>query len=417
VLPPLSAPVPPPYPKLRRRAEGKIFGGVAAGIADHLRVPVLAVRIAFLVLLLVNFSGAVLYAVFWAVLSVDPADRTEGRSSRDTGQFVAFLALAVGAVLLMLTVVGGNGFEFAWPAVVVILGVGVIWHRADPARRERWSELAPRLPWLGVLADAGERLESSGGRMQTTTRLVSGGLLVLVGLIGFLAGSGELVAAREGLLFGGVLVAGMAVVTAPWIWRNVVELRAERAERIRSQTRADIAAVVHDQVLHTLALIQRNADDPREVARLARGQERELRQWLYKPAASSTERFAAALEAVAAEVEDAYAVNVDVVVVGDCGVDESLSAMVMAAREALINAGKHAGVLAVSLYAEVEPGKASVFVRDRGAGFAQSIVDDDRHGVSGSIVGRMRRHGGTARILSEPGEGTEVRLSMPRDEA
>jgi signal transduction histidine kinase len=243
---------------------------------------------------------------------------------------------------------------------------------------------------------------------------VAGGGLVLVGLIGFLAWFGELSAVREGLLFAGVLLAGVAVVAGPWIWRTMVELRAERAERIRSQTRADIAAVVHDQVLHTLALIQRNAEDPREVARLARGQERELRNWLYKPTASPSATLAAAIEAAAAEVEDTYAVTVDVVVVGDGAVDEPLGALVQAGREALVNAGRHAGVAAVSLYAEVEPDAVSVFVRDRGAGFDLGGVDGDRHGVTGSIVGRMERHGGTAEIRTAPGEGTEVRLRMAR---
>jgi signal transduction histidine kinase len=42
-----------------------------------------------------------------------------------------------------------------------------------------------------------------------------------------------------------------------------------------------------------------------------------------------------------------------------------------------------------------------------------AAVGPDRHGVRGSIVGRMERHGGTAEIRSEPGDGTEVRLTMP----
>jgi signal transduction histidine kinase len=348
----------------------------------------------------------VLYASFWAVLQLDPDRPTE--KNRDAGQFVSFGALALGGLLLGWLVTGGSGpLGMVWPVVIMILGAGLIWHRADPAQRLRWSSQAPRFPWAAVVI-------GGGSRWQTVFRLLSGGLLVGVGLVGFLAWSGELGAARDGLLFGGVLLAGVAVVAGPWAWRTVTELRAERAERIRSQARADIAAVVHDQVLHTLALIQRNAEDPREVARLARGQERELRNWLYKPTASPTEKLSAALEAAAAEVEDTYAITVDVVVVGDADVDEALLAMVRAAREALVNAGKHAGVATVSLYAEVEQDDVSVFVRDRGAGFEPGAVDGDRHGISGSIVGRMERHGGTAEIRTAPGEGTEVRLRMSR---
>ena len=136
------------------------------------------------------------------------------------------------------------------------------------------------------------------------------------------------------------------------------QLRAEREGRIREQERAEVAAMVHDQVLHTLALIQRNAGDVKAVQRLARGQERALRNWLYKPTASPTERFAAALEQAAAEVEDTYAITVETVVVGDRDVDERVGALVAAAREALVNAARHAKVQTVSLYAEVEPERA-----------------------------------------------------------
>jgi signal transduction histidine kinase len=171
--------------------------------------------------------------------------------------------------------------------------------------------------------------------------------------------------------------------------------------------------MVHDQVMHTLALIQRNAGDTKTVQRLARGQERSLRNWLYRPTASPSERFAAALEEVAAEVEDTYAIAVETVVVGDRVVDEKVGALVAATREAMVNAARHADVGTVSLYAEVEPEQLSVFVRDRGAGFDPSTVEDHRHGLRGSIIGRMDRHGGRAEIRSELGGGTEVRLIMP----
>src|SRR5439155_10429215 len=175
--------------------------------------------------------------------------------------------------------------------------------------------------------------------------------------------------------------------------------------------RAEVAAMIHDQVLHTLALIQRNAGDVKAVVSLARRQERSLRSWLYKSTASPTERFSAAVEEAAAEVEDAFAIAVETVLVGDRDVDDRVRALVLATREALMNAARHAKVSTVSLYAEVEPEQISVFVRDRGVGFDPSTVDDERHGVRGSIIGRMRRHGGSAEIRSEAGAGTEVRLT------
>jgi len=86
---------------------------------------------------------------------------------------------------------------------------------------------------------------------------------------------------------------------------------------------------------------------------------------------------------------------------------------VQAAREAMVNAAKHAGVQEVSVYAEVEPGKVSVFVRDRGKGFDPDAVPADRHGLADSIRGRMTRNGGRCEVRTAIGEGTEVRLEMP----
>jgi signal transduction histidine kinase len=245
---------------------------------------------------------------------------------------------------------------------------------------------------------------------------VGGGVLVATGIIGVVAvyaPAGSLSSVINGVIFALVGLLGVGVVVAPLLWRTFSQLRAEREGRIREQERAEVAAMIHDQVLHTLALIQRNSADIKEVQRLARGQERSLRNWLYRPTASPTERFAAALEQAAAEVEDTYAISVETVVVGDTDCDDRVTALVAAAREALVNAARHAGVETVSLYAEVEEDEISVFVRDRGAGFDMDEIEDSRHGVRGSIIGRMQRHGGHAEIKSAPGDGTEVRLTMP----
>jgi signal transduction histidine kinase len=207
------------------------------------------------------------------------------------------------------------------------------------------------------------------------------------------------------------------VVAGPWLYRLVRELADERAERIRSQERADLAAHVHDSVLQTLTLIQRRSDDPREVVRLARAEERALRQWLYQPAAVRTDSVSAALDRLAAEVEDDHGVALDVVCVGDASVDERLEALLQAAREAMVNAAKYAAAEGpVSVYAEVEPHEVSVYVRDRGPGFAVAAIPADRMGVRESIIGRVERAGGRAEVRTSPGEGCEVRLSMPRDE-
>jgi signal transduction histidine kinase/phage shock protein PspC (stress-responsive transcriptional regulator) len=405
-----DAPLPAPgrpVPKLLRRTDGKLVAGVAGGLADHLGVSVAAVRVTFALLTGISGVGLLLYAAFWAVVPQAPSQRL-GPPRADRTQLLLYAAFSLGLLLALrqVGVVGSNAAVL--PLVVVAAGAALIWRQADESQRRSWSRLAGRLPWRGLLA------EERHARVVGAVRLVAGALLVVAGLIGFLAFNHELAATRDGLIATGVILGGVAVVTGPWWWRTWTELADERRERIRSQERADLAAHVHDSVLHTLALIQRQADDPREVARLARGQERELRSWLYRPTGSPDERLAAALEQAAAEVEDSYAIQVEVVVVGDCAVDDRLRGLVQAAREAMVNAGRHAKVDSISLYAEVEDDEVSVFVRDRGRGFDPEEVPADRHGIAGSIVARMERHGGRSSLRSAVGEGTEVRLHMTR---
>ena len=402
---------PVPVRRLYREPADRVVAGVAAGIAEHLGASVVLVRVAFVALAAFNGLGALLYAAFWAVLPMPPHVRS---SRRNVNQLFSFLALGVGLVLLGLMVqpTGGLQAVIGWLAAVIALGAGIIWHQADPKRRERWSATVPGMPWLGAVMD--------NNRKSYLVRFIGGGLLVVIGIIGaFVVGvpvSGATLASiGYGLGFAAVALAGVGLALAPLLYRMFTQLSTEREARVREQERAELAAMVHDQVLHTLALIQRNAGDVKEVQRLARGQERTLRNWLYKPTASPTEKFSAALEEASAEVEDTFAIAVETVVVGDVDVDERVAAVVAPAREALVNAAKHAKVETVSLYAEVEPDCVSVFVRDRGVGFDLTTVESDRHGVRGSILARMQRHGGKAEIRSTPGDGTEVRLSVPID--
>lgn len=378
-------------------------------MAQHLGVSVIAIRTAFVLLLAFNGLGLMLYAAFWAVL---PQQHLTGEpvKRRDLASLLPFVAIGSGVILVQVLLgshsVGGSA---GWLVAVIAVGAGVIWHQADPARRQQWNETMPQVPWLGAVV-------SENDRRAFVLRFVGGGVLVAVGIIGVVAvnlPNGNADAVFKGILLALVGLAGVTVVAAPVLWRTFSQLRTEREGRIREQERAELAAMIHDQVLHTLALIQRNAADVKAVQRLARGQERSLRNWLYRPTGSPTERFAAALEQVAAEVEDTYAITVETVVVGDTACDERVGALIAAAREAVVNAARHAGVQTVSLYAEVEDDELSVFVRDRGAGFDVDVVEDHRHGVRGSIVGRMQRHGGRADIRSAPGDGTEVRLTLP----
>jgi signal transduction histidine kinase len=215
-----------------------------------------------------------------------------------------------------------------------------------------------------------------------------------------------------------VVAVGLSVIFAPLIARLIRSLSAERSERIRSQERAEMAAHLHDSVLQTLALMQKRADDPREVAALARRQERELRSWLSGRGLEQADgrRLASALDAAADEIEREHGVPIDVVAVGDAPLNEAGEAAVAAAREAMLNASKFGGGSPVDVYAEGDERHIQIFVRDRGPGFDPVSIPDDRRGVRESIIGRMERHGGRAAIRSAEGGGTEVELTLESED-
>ncbi|MGZ4428161.1 MAG: sensor histidine kinase, partial [Nocardioidaceae bacterium] len=240
--------------------------------------------------------------------------------------------------------------------------------------------------------------------------------LLMAALAVFAVQTGNLGVVGDVLLAGVLGVAGLALMVGPWLFRLAGDLSEERAARVRQQERADVAAHLHDSVLQTLALIQKHADEGRTVATLARAQERDLRSWLYGDEAHPETSVAQALRSAAAEVEDAHGLPVEVVTVGDTAATEALRPVVLAAREAMVNAAKHSGADKVDVFAEMADGTVEVFVRDRGRGFDQDQVPTDRLGVRHSIVDRMERHRGTAEIRTAAGEGTEVRLSMKLEE-
>lgn len=388
---------------------------MSSGIAEHLGVPVLWVRVIFVALAGLGGAGLVGYALLWAFLPATEAGARRPSTARDRQQAVGLVLLGGGLAL------AGAAWGTAWggwvtgPLGVALVGAGVVWREADASQRTRWRSGAGAVS--GVFF--------GGGRM-ALLRVLAGIALVTSGIAVFLLNQGNLGQFRFALLAAAATLVGVAVLTVPWWLRLMHALSEERRARIRTEERAEIAAHLHDSVLQTLALIQQQSDSAREVRRLARGQERELRSWLYGPQGYGTvahahtnghteaPTFAATLHAAAGEVEDTYAVSMQVVVVGDCGLDDPLAPLVQASREAMVNAAKHAGVTEVSVYAEVEPGQVHVFVRDRGTGFDPEAVAADRHGLADSIRGRMQRHGGTVTLRTTPGEGTEVQLAVAR---
>src|SRR5262249_58623811 len=96
-------------------------------------------------------------------------------------------------------------------------------------------------------------------------------------------------------------------------------------------------------VLQTLALVQRHADEPRRVASLARRQERELRGWLYGDGMTRGDTLQGALAAAADEIEELHGVRVELASGGDCPLADAVRPVVLAAREAVADAGKVSG--------------------------------------------------------------------------
>ena len=411
----LPVPTAPARAPLRRQPDGRVIAGVAAGLAGHLGVRVAHVRLAFLVLSLFSGAGVLAYGALWVLmpraaagdeaLGLESASRTGMRPRRleqpaksDSGLLIAGGMTVVG--LLWLFVSGGViPTGLFWPMVIGGTGVIVIWLQVD-------ERVTPRTARAGLWA----RVTRGGGAM-SVVRLVGGLLLVGAGTSWILATQVGLAQLPGVLGASGVLLAGLLVVAAPWLYQQRGRLRQADAERLRAEARADMAAHLHDSVLQTLALIQRQASDAPTVAALARRQERELRTWLYGESTRASS-LRSALREVVADVEADFPVDVELVCVGDAEVNDRVEALVLAVGEAVTNAAKHSGAPRVDVYAEVDEGHLEVFVRDRGTGFDPDAVPEGRMGVRESIRARMERYGGSATIRSGPDEGTEVKVEI-----
>jgi signal transduction histidine kinase len=388
---------------------------VAGGLAARFGIDAGVVRVAFVLLALGGGTGVALYVVAWLVFPRVGSTESIGRralADRRTVALALALTVALLAVLLVLGAIGlGFTANLVWPASIVAGGVVLAWRGADDEERAMLRELLGQAPLFG---------RDRGTRRRTVARVAIGVVLVVAGLSGLAATRHPGLDLVTTVIAGNVVVVGFLTVFGPWWLRLARDLATERRERVRTEERATLAAAVHDSVLQTLALIQRASADPTEVTRLARAQERELRAWLFegRPPGSfdraAVTTVAQAVVAVERDVEASHRVPVDAVSVGDCELTDALQALMAAGREAAVNAALWSGAPAVSLYAEVEPGRVSLFVRDRGRGFDPEAVEKDRRGIAESIRGRMARFGGTAVIRSTLGQGTEVALVMPR---
>ena len=416
-----ALPAPRPVRRAERQRDGSWVAGVAAGVAANLNWSTTAVRLGFVALTFANFLGVFVYGLLWVLMprqtsaarapGLDAASHLDMRTTkptadrrRDAGAVTVMAILGIGVVWLGQTMGMGLPINWFWPLAFAVVGLALIWRQADadpsPDKgTNKW--LRPFVSshgWTGI------------------TRMVVGVGMVSLAVSAVVASSVGLEQLPSLMLLTGVVLAGIALIAAPWVHRWRAEMTQTREARILADARADMAAHLHDSVLQTLALIQRQSEDPKAVASLARRQERELRGWLYGEDEHPSEtQLAQALRRAGQEIEDERGVAVEVICVGDAELTSNLVALVSAAREAMMNAAKHSGADNIDVFAEVEDGHVEVFIRDRGKGFDMADIADDRQGVRNSIIARMERHGGTARIRSAPGEGADIKLEMDID--
>ncbi len=371
-----------------RADDERLLGGVASGIAAEIGIDPMWIRLGFVGLFAIGGWGALLYLVLFGVISfadyngygASAPPTAKGRSGL---RRLAGTALIVAGLAVLVAGLGGLPQSVIWP--VGLIGAGL------------------------VIA-----LRRGAGRSQ-----VVGAFVAAVGAFA-LVQTADLGPAVSPQVVAAVVVVSVFVMSAPWWWRLVTDLDAERQARIRADERADVAAHLHDSVLQTLTLIQNGLNDgnadPQQMAHLARKQERELRNWLDPDRASrSGESVRGRLDQIASEVEEMYGVAVEVVCVGDVLVDDRIDALLAAGREATMNAARHSGASRVDLYAEIRPEHVELFVRDTGKGFDRDAVDPDRRGLRQSVEGRMERVGGVVRVHTVIGEGTEIELVLARE--
>lgn len=401
-----------PQRPLRRATDRAILGGVCAGLAVRLGVSERTVRILFTIGAFAFGLGLVVYLATWLFATRSGegqfiAQRLSRR--RHDAVLVQFLLIVVVVALVTIPALdpAHTGF-FAWAILLSLVALVAVWRGSS---RDELAHLQVVLSATPLVGRASQR-----GWRGFVMRILPGVILVIVGINIMDQIGGVWRSAVPAVIGAMVLVGGLMILFAPWWLETVQDLSRERRERVRAEERSAMVTHIHDSVLQTLTLIERVAGNESDVRRLARAQERELRQWLFNPAASpdeGTQTFASLLGELERDVERDYGIQVELVIVGDHPADERTKALVAAGREAAINAAKWSGAATVSVFGESEPTQISLFVRDTGRGFDPDAVATDRQGIALSIRQRLVQVGGEATIRSAVGAGTEVRLVLP----
>ena len=370
------------------------IGGVASAIAREVGVQPIVIRISFVALAIAAGWGVLLYVLTWAVFSFFATSRLSPynpmpKGATSTHRHVAIAMIVLGLLLLFGRWAPDVVRSLTLPIALILAGGLIAWTRSDG---------------IGGTAIV--------VRLFAGLSVAAGGAIALTGVSNL-----SFVQIATALVIGVAIVAGITIIAVPSVVRMGRALDDERLERIRADERARISAHLHDSVLQTLTLIQRNADNPTQSAALARKQERELRSWLYGTQVDGPDsiHLGRAIEAAASEIEHIHGTKIEVVSVGEtnAALQGNLPALLAATGEAMTNAAAHSGASTIDVFIERSPDSVEVFIRDKGDGFDPALVAPDRKGIAQSIVGRMERAGGHANIFSTPGEGTEIELCLP----
>lgn len=414
----IPEPLLPARMPLTRPKRGRWLTGVCKGIALHLGISVMWVRLAFIALTCLYGAGIIAYVFLWifmpagdpqAVASaehipVEQAPLARGNQPAQAGvEDTAVSAESLSEAIQRApkpALVALAGF------VLLTIGLLLVGTGADS------QLIIPLLLGLAGIALAWMNLSPNGTQLLS---MLGGIALIFIGWAIYVSNVtyvGWGTSPRRIMLSGFIMIACIVLAVMPWANAMLQRLSREQALKEREEERADMTAHLHDGVLQTLALIQLHFEDPSTVFTLARGQERELREWLYQERSTSDRSVSAGLKQIAAEVEDEHGKPIEVVTVGDAHPSAQTDALLDATRQALVNAVTH-GSEPVSLYCEATDTTVEVFVRDHGEGFDIDAIPPDRLGIRESIIGRIKRRGGTVEIVSRAGWGTEVRMHMP----
>ena len=403
-----------PQRPLRRGVDNAILGGVCGGLAIRLGISERTVRVIFSLLALISGLGLLLYMLLWFTLPRSGEDhviaqRILGRRRELHRTLLGFIIVLASMIILYKLGIPSFGI-YTWPVLLSGAGIVGVWRGSSPDERRHLEDLVKSAPLI--------RVPPTKSRKNLLLRVLLGLVIILIGLRSLSRIHGVWGGTTPQIFGTLIVIAGVLILLAPWWLETLSELSGERRARVRVEERANVAAHLHDSVLQTLTLIERAAGDETAVVRLARNQERELRQWLFEPnhvangAATST--YASLLHNIENEIESDYGVKVELVIVGDCDAGDAVLALIAAGREAAINAARWSGAGSLSIFAEVESSSVTLFVRDQGKGFDVDAVPSDRQGITLSIRQRITQHGGTVSLKSTLGVGTEVQLALPR---